>query len=100
MVADLSGMSKAEVERIWLPFSLQTCLACAELPHPRRWLTAQAALMGAILSPNARNVGVTTGLVGAGGFGKLPTSCAESSWSIAHRPGRPPRVVAGAQGGC
>ncbi len=44
LVADLSGMSKAEVERIWLPFAVWTCLACAELPHPRRWLAAQAAL--------------------------------------------------------
>ncbi|MDT7578074.1 MAG: methylthioxylose transferase [Pseudonocardiales bacterium] len=44
LVADLSGMSKAEVERIWLPFSIWTCLACAELPHPRRWLAAQAVL--------------------------------------------------------
>jgi methylthioxylose transferase len=44
IVADLSGMSKAEVERIWLPFAVWTCLACAELPHPRRWLAAQAAL--------------------------------------------------------
>lgn len=44
LVADLSGMSKAEVERIWLPFSVWTCLACAELPHPRRWLAAQAVL--------------------------------------------------------
>jgi hypothetical protein len=42
LLADLSGMSKAEVERIWLPFSVWTCLACAELPHPRRWLAAQA----------------------------------------------------------
>jgi hypothetical protein len=42
LLADLSGMSKAEVERIWLPFALWTCLACAELPHPRRWLAAQA----------------------------------------------------------
>jgi methylthioxylose transferase len=44
LLADLSGMSKAEVERIWLPFSVWTCLACAELPHPRRWLAAQAAV--------------------------------------------------------
>ncbi len=44
LVADLSGMSKAEVERIWLPFSVWTCVACAELPHPRRWLAAQAVL--------------------------------------------------------
>ena len=44
LVADLSGMSKGEVERIWLPFSVWTCLACAELPHPRRWLAGQAVL--------------------------------------------------------
>jgi hypothetical protein len=44
LLADLSGMSKAEVERIWLPFSVWTCLACGELPHPRRWLAAQAVL--------------------------------------------------------
>ncbi len=44
LLADLSGMSKAEVERIWLPFAVWTCLACAELPHPRRWLAAQAVL--------------------------------------------------------
>ena len=42
LLADFSGMSKAEVERIWLPFSVWTCLACAELQHPRRWLAAQA----------------------------------------------------------
>ena len=44
LVADLSGMSKAEVERIWLPFAVWTCLACAELPRPRRWLAAQAVV--------------------------------------------------------
>jgi hypothetical protein len=44
LLADLSGMSKAEVERIWLPFSVWICLACAELPHPRRWLAAQAVV--------------------------------------------------------
>jgi methylthioxylose transferase len=44
LLADLSGMSKAEVERIWLPFAVWTSLACAELPHPRRWLAAQAVL--------------------------------------------------------
>ena len=42
LVADLSGMSKAEVERIWLPYTVWTSLACAELPHPRRWLAGQA----------------------------------------------------------
>jgi hypothetical protein len=44
LLADLSGMSKAEVERIWLPFTVWTSLACAQLPHPRRWLAAQAVL--------------------------------------------------------
>jgi methylthioxylose transferase len=44
LLADLSGMSKAEVERIWLPFAVWTALACADLPHPRRWLAAQAIL--------------------------------------------------------
>jgi methylthioxylose transferase len=44
ILADLSGMSKAEVERIWLPFAVWTALACADLPHPRRWLVAQAVL--------------------------------------------------------
>lgn len=44
--ADLSGLSKAEVERIWLPFGIWMVLACARLParHARRWLVAQAAL--------------------------------------------------------
>ena len=44
LVADLSGMSKAETERIWLPFALWLLPACALLPRPRAWLTGQAAL--------------------------------------------------------
>ncbi|MEU2060578.1 hypothetical protein [Streptomyces sp. NPDC013455] len=44
LVADLSGMSKAETERIWLPFALWLLPACALLPRPRAWLAAQAAL--------------------------------------------------------
>ncbi|MER6573485.1 hypothetical protein ABT288_46950, partial [Streptomyces sp. NPDC001093] len=44
LVADLSGMSKAETERIWLPFALWLLPACALLPHPRPWLAAQAVL--------------------------------------------------------
>ncbi|SOD85053.1 hypothetical protein [Streptomyces sp. Ag109_G2-15] len=44
LVADLSGMSKAETERIWLPFAMWLLPACAYLPHPRAWLTAQALL--------------------------------------------------------
>ncbi|MFG2356371.1 hypothetical protein [Streptomyces sp. NPDC048521] len=44
LVADLSGMSKAETERIWLPFALWLLPACAFLPRRRAWLTAQAVL--------------------------------------------------------
>ncbi|MET7969511.1 hypothetical protein [Micromonospora sp. NPDC005305] len=42
--ADLSGMSKAEVERIWLPFAVWLLVAAAHLPPPTRrwWLAAQA----------------------------------------------------------
>ncbi|MDF3299149.1 hypothetical protein [Streptomyces tropicalis] len=42
LVADLSGMSKAETERIWLPFAVWLLPSCALLPRPRAWLTAQA----------------------------------------------------------
>jgi hypothetical protein len=44
LVADLSGMSKAETERIWLPFAMWLLAACAFLPRPRAWLAAQAVL--------------------------------------------------------
>ncbi|MCF3133977.1 hypothetical protein [Streptomyces olivochromogenes] len=44
LVADLSGMSKAETERIWLPFALWLLPACTFLTRPRFWLTAQALL--------------------------------------------------------
>ncbi|MFF7983215.1 hypothetical protein ACFZDK_29550 [Streptomyces sp. NPDC007901] len=44
LIADLSGMSKAETERIWLPFAMWLLPACAFLPRPRVWLTAQAVL--------------------------------------------------------
>ncbi|MFE8963414.1 hypothetical protein [Streptomyces iakyrus] len=44
LVADLSGMSKAETERIWLPFALWLLPACAFLTRPRAWLAAQALL--------------------------------------------------------
>ncbi|MFI6824138.1 hypothetical protein ACIBJE_24835 [Micromonospora sp. NPDC050187] len=42
--ADLSGMSKAEVERIWLPFAVWLLVAVAHLPAPARrwWLAGQA----------------------------------------------------------
>ncbi|MFE6618169.1 hypothetical protein [Streptomyces sp. NPDC057740] len=44
LVADLSGMSKAETERIWLPFAVWLLPACAFLTRPRAWLAAQAVL--------------------------------------------------------
>ncbi|MHA6622451.1 hypothetical protein [Pseudonocardia sp. DLS-67] len=44
LVADLSGFSKAEVERIWLPFAVWLVLPCVLLPRPRVWLTAQVLL--------------------------------------------------------
>jgi hypothetical protein len=44
VAADLSGMSKAEVERIWLPFAVWLAAGAALLPaeHRRTWLAAQA----------------------------------------------------------
>ncbi|MCX2968424.1 MULTISPECIES: hypothetical protein [Streptomyces] len=49
-VADLSGMSKAETERIWLPFALWVLPAAALLPRAchRWWLGAQAAVALAV----------------------------------------------------
>ncbi|PIB02714.1 hypothetical protein B1C81_38025 [Streptomyces sp. HG99] len=44
LVADLSGMSKAETERIWLPFAMWLLAAGAFLSRPRAWLAAQAVL--------------------------------------------------------
>jgi hypothetical protein len=44
LAADLSGMSKAETERIWLPFVMWLLAACAFLTRPRAWLGAQALL--------------------------------------------------------
>lgn len=42
--ADLSGLSKAEVERIWLPYAVWILVATAWLPARQRrwWLAAQA----------------------------------------------------------
>jgi hypothetical protein len=46
LAADLSGLSKAEVERIWLPFAVWFSAGAALLPaHSRRgWLAAQASI--------------------------------------------------------
>jgi methylthioxylose transferase len=45
MVADLTGLSKAEVERIWLPFAgwLLAATACLPPGQRRAWLAVQAA---------------------------------------------------------
>jgi hypothetical protein len=48
VVADLTGLSKAEVERIWLPFAVWLVVPCALLPRPRAWLAAQALLALAV----------------------------------------------------
>ena len=42
LLATVSGMSKAEVERIWLPWTLWLAVAAGALgPRPRWWLAAQ-----------------------------------------------------------
>lgn len=48
--ADLSGLSKSEVERIWLPFGTWLVVATALLPRPaaKWWLLGQAALALAV----------------------------------------------------
>jgi methylthioxylose transferase len=45
VIADLSGLSKAEVERIWLPFAVWLLPAAVLLPQQSRrgWLAVQAA---------------------------------------------------------
>jgi methylthioxylose transferase len=43
-VADLSGFSRGETERIWLPFAPWLLLAAGALPRARAWLGAQVAL--------------------------------------------------------
>jgi hypothetical protein len=43
-VADLSGLSRGETERIWLPFAPWLLLAAASLRAPRAWLAAQLGL--------------------------------------------------------
>ncbi|ASW57486.1 hypothetical protein CIK06_06495 [Plantactinospora sp. KBS50] len=50
LAADLSGLSKAEVERIWLPFAVWLLVAAVRLPqrHHRWWLAGQAATALAI----------------------------------------------------
>jgi len=50
LLADLSQMSRAEVERIWLPFVPWLLLSCALLPEPwrRRGLVVQVVLALAV----------------------------------------------------
>ncbi len=46
LAADLTGLSKAEVERIWLPFAVWLMAAAVLLPPPTRrfWLIVQALI--------------------------------------------------------
>jgi hypothetical protein len=44
LVAELSGLSKGETERIWLPFAPWLLLATAALRAPRAWLAIQVSL--------------------------------------------------------
>ncbi|MGI8816733.1 MAG: hypothetical protein ACR2G2_16020 [Pseudonocardia sp.] len=46
LAADISGLSKGEVERIWLPFAVWLVVGTASLPANQRraWLAAQATL--------------------------------------------------------
>ena len=48
LLADLSGLSKGEVERIWLPFAVWLVVPCALLPRARYWLAGQAGLALAV----------------------------------------------------
>ncbi len=52
---DVSGVTRGEVERIWLPFATWIGLASAWSPVGRRWLAVQALtgllLQGLVLSP-------------------------------------------------
>lgn len=52
VLADLSQMSKAETERIWLPFAVWLTVAAATLPlrTQRWWLLVQALAALAINS--------------------------------------------------
>ena len=41
LLADVSGTSRGEVERVWLPYVPWLLVAAARLRQPRRWLAAQ-----------------------------------------------------------
>jgi hypothetical protein len=48
LLADLSGMSKGEVERIWLPFVVWLVPLATRLDHRRGWLLGQTGLALAV----------------------------------------------------
>ncbi|MGV9596421.1 hypothetical protein ACWDR1_07135 [Streptosporangium sandarakinum] len=54
LALDVSGVTRGEVERIWVPYAVWISLAATAVPG-RRWLAAQAAigllLQGLVLSP-------------------------------------------------
>lgn len=43
-LADVTGLARGEVERIWLPFMPYLTIACGVLPRSRRWLGVQLAV--------------------------------------------------------
>jgi hypothetical protein len=43
LVADLTGTTRGEVERVWLLFVPWLVVAAARVRHPRPWLAAQLA---------------------------------------------------------
>ena len=80
-IADLSRMSKAEVERIWLPFVPWLTLSLALLPGGwRRWGLALQVLTALVVEHL-----LYTSLV------SLRPAAARSRRPAVPRPGRPPR---------
>ena len=55
LLANLSGLSKAEVERIWLPFTLWILLATAALPLASRWPLVAQASVAIVVAVGTRN---------------------------------------------
>ncbi len=48
LIADVTGLSKAEVERIWLPFLIWVLLATASLPASTAWMRSLLAVQAVV----------------------------------------------------
>jgi hypothetical protein len=48
LIADVTGLSKAEVERIWLPFLIWILLATTALPSSQAWMRSLLAVQAAL----------------------------------------------------